>query len=43
MQFKEKLMNETWENGEKPNLVPDLGLFGPNLGTQIFFRRFYLC
>ena len=39
MQFKEKLMNLTQENGEKPNFEPS---FGQNLGPQIFFREFYL-
>ena len=35
-------MNQTWENGKKPNFGPDFGPFGPNLGPQTFFRRFYL-
>ena len=39
MQFKEKLMNQTWQNGKKPNFGPDFGLFGPNLGCCIFFRN----
>ena len=30
-QFKEKLMNQTWENSKKSNPGPDFGLFGPNL------------
>ena len=32
-------MNQTWENDQKPSFEPD---FGPNLGPQNFFRRFYL-
>ena len=30
-------MNQTWENGKKPNFELDFGLFGPNLGSKIFF------
>ena len=30
-------MNQTLENGKKPNFRPDFGLFGPNLGPQLFF------
>ena len=30
-------MNQTWENGKKPNFGPNFGLFGPNLGPKIFF------
>ena len=41
MQFKGKVMNQTWENGEKPNFGPDFCQFGPNLGPQNFFRGFY--
>ena len=29
-------MNQTWENGKKPNFAP----FGLNLGPQIFFEDF---
>ena len=36
IQFEWKPMNQTWENGEKPNFGPDLGPFGPN------FYGFYL-
>ena len=32
MQFLGKLMNQTSENGKKPNFGPDFGLFGPKLG-----------
>ena len=43
MQFKGKLMNQTWENGEKPNFRPHLNPFGPNLPPpQFFFHGFYL-
>ena len=44
MQFKEKLMNQTWKKkkkSEKPNFGPNFDPFGPNLGIQIFFREFY--
>ena len=44
MQFKEKLMNQTWkkkQKSEKPNFGPNFDPFGPNLGIQIFFREFY--
>ena len=37
MQFKEKLMNQTWENGKKnPNFQHNFGLFGLNLEPQTF-------
>ena len=39
MQCKGKLVSQTWKNGEKLNSGPD---FGPNLGSQIFLRGFYL-
>ena len=35
-------MMQTWEDGEKPYLQPDFDPFGPNLGSQTFFREFYL-
>ena len=44
MQFKEKLMNQTWkkkQKSEKPNFGLNFDPFGPNLGIQIFFREFY--
>ena len=34
-------MNQTWENGEKPNFGLDFGSFGPNLELQNFSRGFY--
>ena len=37
VQFQEKLMNKTWENGKKSIFGTDFGLFGPNLGPKIFF------
>ena len=42
IQFQEKLMNQTWENGKKPSFKPDFGPFGPNLGPKTFFRGFHL-
>ena len=42
MQFKEKLMNQTSENGEKPNFGLDFGLFRPNLWPEFFFMEFIL-
>ena len=37
---KEKLMNQTRGNGEKPNFGPDSGPFSPNFGPHIFFVGF---
>ena len=42
MQFKGKLMHQTWGNGKKPNFGPDFSLFDPNFGPKIFFIVFYL-
>ena len=42
MQYQEKLMNQTRENGKKPNSGPDFGPFGPNSGCQIFFSKIWL-
>ena len=42
MQFPGKLMNQTSENGKKPNSRPDFELFGPNMDLQIFISGFYL-
>ena len=39
MQFQEKLIIRTQENGEKPHFGPDLGLLGPDFGCQIFFQK----
>ena len=33
-------MNQTWKNSNKFNFGPDFGLFGLNLGPQIFFESF---
>ena len=33
-------MNQTWENGEKPNFWPDFSPFWPKFGPQIFFVGF---
>ena len=41
MQFQEKQMNQTWENGEKPNFRPHFDSFGPSLSSWSFFREFY--
>ena len=35
-QFQGKLINQTWENGKKPNFGSDFGPFGPNLSQKIF-------
>ena len=32
-------MHQTWENGKKTNLGPDIGPFGTNLVSQIFSTR----
>ena len=42
MHFKRKIINQTWENGEKPNCGSDFGPFGPNLSPKKFFSGFYL-
>ena len=36
MQYKRKLVNQTWENSKKPSFGPD---FGPNPGRQFFFKN----
>ena len=38
MQFQVKLMNQTWENDNKPSFRPNCGPFGTNLGPKIFFK-----
>ena len=35
MQFKGKLMNQIWENSEKPNREPNFDPFDPNLMVDI--------
>ena len=42
MQFKGKLMNETWEKDKKPNFALDFDPFGPSLSLKTFFGKFYL-
>ena len=42
MQFRGKLINQTWENGKKPNFGPEFGPFWPKFSPQKFFRGFYL-
>ena len=36
MQFKEKLLSHTWENGEKHNFGPNFDPFGQNVGPRFF-------
>ena len=40
MHFHRKLMNQTWENGKKPNFRFD---FGPNSGYQHLFKKIWFC
>ena len=41
VQFQGKLMNQTWENGQRPIFGKDFGLFWPNFGPpKIFVVRF---
>ena len=43
MQFKEKLLNKTWENSKKPNYGPKFDHFDSNLDLPIFFfHGFYI-
>ena len=42
MQFQEKLMNQTWENGKKTSFGFDFDPFGPNSGHQFFFSKIWL-
>ena len=43
IQFKGKLMNQTWENHKKPNFKSKFHLFDPNLTPlKKFFHLFYL-
>ena len=39
MQFKEKIVDQTWEKSRKPNLGSNFGPFESNLGHQIFFLK----
>ena len=34
-------MNQTCENGKKPNFEPNFGPFGPNMGLQNLLREFF--
>ena len=38
MQFQDKVINQTWENGKNPSFRHNFDLFGP----KNFFRGFYL-
>ena len=40
MQFQGKLMNQTWENSEKPSFRTDFDPFSPNLDSKSFFINF---
>ena len=42
MKFQEKLMNQTWENGEKTNFKADFGSLDPILDPKKFIRGFYI-
>ena len=42
IQFQEKSMTKTQENGEKPCFGPDLGMLNPNSGRQFFFLKIWL-
>ena len=35
-------MEQICENDRKPSFGPNFGPFGPNVGSKIFFRKFYL-
>ena len=41
MKFKGKLMNQTSQNGKKPNFGFNFDPFGTNLGPHFLFREFY--
>ena len=41
LQFQEKRMIQTQENGKKPYFGPDLGPFGRISGHQIFYFYFF--
>ena len=40
MQIQWKLINQTWENGKKPNFGPDFGPLGPDSDRQILLFFF---
>ena len=40
MQFKGKLMNQTWENDKKPNFEPDFGSFVLYMDAKNLFLGF---
>ena len=40
MQFKEKIMSQTLENGENPKFGPNFCPFGPNVDPYFFFVGF---
>ena len=40
MQFQEKLMNQTWENGKKPSFKPGFGPFGLHSDAKNFLVGF---
>ena len=42
MQFKRKLINQTWKNDKIPSFGPDLGPFVPNSGRENFFSKIWL-
>ena len=42
MQFQGKLMNQTWENGKKPNFEPNFDWFDPNLCPNFFLWVLHL-
>ena len=42
MYFKEKLMNQTWENGKKPSFGSNFGPLWLKFGPQKVFEKFYL-
>ena len=41
--FQAKVMNQTWENGQKASFGHNFDLFWPKFGPPKYFCRFYLC